>query len=1273
MNASQPSLTTARHYNRGLFSDYYLDQIVPTLPEWVDDNGLFAHARDLRDDLRTLVAALRPESLDESQLEEQWVKPVLEKLGHHWSVQVKIRYREGGYRKPDYVFTATAAEARAFTNEIYEPQHIAHALALGDAKKWGAPLDQASGKERNPSQQIDEYLRYSELAWGILTDGRVWRLYHRDSSKDNTYDAVDLVELLQTDDLHDFYYFRLFFRQQAFAKAGWLEQVLQGSVDYAENLSDRLEEEVYDALELIAEGFLRYRRNRLQPDAATLHEIYEQSLVLLYRLLFVLYAESRNVLPYNDNPEYRDGISLGAHKKEIAEHRDFRPTRLEREVDDGGIYAHLSSLFFIIDVGSPEYDISPYNGHLFADEAHPFLAKKVVGGAYMSEAIDKLTRVPDRNNPRRRVFVDYRDLDVRHLGAIYEKLLEYQLEIATVPLTVRGGKYEPAKDGDDVIKKPGEVYLRGGNNERKVTGSYYTPDYIVRFIVERTLEPLLTEITTQYAALDAEGHWQVRDAAALRGAILSLNILDPATGSGHFMVEAVAYLAEWLRGLGLHPADMDEDEDELVYWKRQVVTACIYGVDVNPLAVELAKLSLWLTTIQRGKPLSFLDHHVKVGNTLVGARLNEIQREWTEKQSTYGQLNLFADNGLIQQVGAAVARMAAIENATITTVSQVKDQEHTYAELRETLAALRQFADQWTARHFGPTFVDSAWSKLFDLASRGAKGTAPELEKLASDFHFFHWELEFPEVFFTPAGQALPDGGFDAVVGNPPYVRQQSISPYKPYLAANYEIFHNNADLFLYFYERALKLVRPSRRIGYITSGTFMNSSSAANFRKYIHENVGFDTVVNFGENQPFKGAEMVYPTMAIIKKDKPQNTFRSLFVEDVYSRQELGEAVKSLPMVDTLSDVTGLDEWRFQSIELTNLFRKVTDSYTSLTDSVNGNLFYGVLTGLNAAFIINESVRQQLINEHISSAEIIQPVLRGQDLRPWYQLENNLHLIVARQGIDIEKYPAVKRHLEQFRDHLEVKPSNWDDKTQGKWLGRTSGNYTWCEWHDTVAYYQEFEKSKIVWPDISKLPRFSLNDGSYIANTGFIVGSSSQSLLALLQSRVLWFAVSQIAVALRLRAGLWQYRLILQFVQRLPIPALTAAQEAGLAALAEDITGLARGRYQLHEGMRKRIAADLGADAGSKLNEKLQSWWELDFVGFRAEVKKAFKRDIALSERDDWERYLADQQAKHTAATHDIIQREIRLNAIVYDAFHLTADEIALIEQATKYPYGAV
>ncbi|MFW5691243.1 MAG: Eco57I restriction-modification methylase domain-containing protein, partial [Chloroflexota bacterium] len=802
-DSSQNPLVGASHLNNGLFADYYLNEIVPTLPEW--DTALFAEAKAALAHLRDLRARTNPAALDESQLEEQWVKPVLDTLSLYFSVQVKIRYRERGYRKPDYVFVVTENEARALTSEVYAPEQIAHALAVGDAKRWGVNLDQSAPGQRNPAQQIDEYLRYSELPWGILTDGRTWRLYHRDSSKYNSYYAVDLDHLLESGNVDAFLYFYAFFRREAFT-SGWLRKVLEGSEDFAQKLTDKLEDEVYEALEMIAQGFLDYRRNRLSAEPATLRNIYEQSLVLLYRLLFIFYAESREILPLHANDEYTNRRSLNAIKRTVAHALDFSQTL---NPDSGEVYNRLRDLFFAIDAGDERLDMPPYNGRLFNDGEHPFLAENTVGDAHIIPALDKLARVTDNG---KRVFVDYRDLDVRHLGSIYEKLLEYELDIAREPLTVKNGQYSPAKQPADAIKQPGQVFLRTGSNERKVTGSYYTPDYIVRFIVEKTVGPLLEAITARHADLDEQGTWHVRDGAALVREVLALNVLDPATGSGHFVVDVTSYIAEWLTSLALRPADLG-DEDELIYWKRQVASACIYAVDINPLAVELAKLSMWLTTLAKGKPLSFLDHHIRVGNSLVGTSISEIddtavsieeEKNRRRKQAraeqkaaaaaAAGQLSMFSDADFTEGVSFAVAQMAAIENTRAEDVKDVKRQEQLYADLTKRLSAWEQAADVWTARYFGLELTAEQWKTVRGFSASGTmppavQGIVSEAARIARQQRFFHWELAFPEIFYDADGNPKAEPGFDAVIGNPPYVRQERIQPIKPFLQAQYEVY----------------------------------------------------------------------------------------------------------------------------------------------------------------------------------------------------------------------------------------------------------------------------------------------------------------------------------------------------------------------------------------------------------------------------------------------------------------------------------------------------
>lgn len=302
------------------------------------------------------------------------------------------------------------------------------------------------------------------------------------------------------------------------------------------------------------------------------------------------------------------------------------------------------------------------------------------------------------------------------------------------------------------------------------------------------------------------------------------------------------------------------------------------------------------------------------------------------------------------------------------------------------------------------------------------------------------------------------------------------------------------------------------------------------------------------------------------------------------------------------------------------------------------------------------------MINEHDSSREIIKPLLRGEDLRPWYFTENGYYLILAKQGIDIDSYPAIKNHLNKHKIALSKRSDSKDGQ---------------CEWYELrpCDYYDEFDKPKIFWAEIAKLPRFAWSSQEHYSNNKVhLVVPSGWHFLAILNSRISWFFISQTAVPLRLRAGLWQYQLTKQFIKRLPIPELRDSQEKELADYAEEISTLARDRYQTHEAFRHRILSDLGTDE-NPLNTKLSAWWDIpNFKSFNTEIKNSFKRDIPVGEeRNDWEKYLLAEQAKHRDFTEKIIAREIKLNAVVYDAFNLNAEERVLIEKASKYPYGAV
>ncbi len=532
---------------------------------------------------------------------------VLRELGHDAFATQPSLAVPGGAQEPDYVFYWDAAARDADKGMTLDEERLSgRAYAVGDAKRWDRPLDVAlkEGKRvfdnQNPSYQISFYMQHAGMEWGILTNGRLWRLYHRSNAyKLDRFYEVDLPALLEAGDPEAFAYFFAFFRRESFEDLPLgIAEILRAGTDYARGIEDTLKAQVYEALRHLAQGFLDYPPNGLGPDPATLKEIYDNSLIVLYRLLFILYGESRGLLPLRESLGYRQNYSLDAIKHAVAEDLDAGRVLL---TDSDILWPRLKALFRIIDRGNAPLSVATFNGGLFDPRLHPFVEENTVGDAHLQQAIDNLARVDGR-------FVDYRDLAERHLGTIYEGLLEFHLEALSEP------------------QEAWTVELLNDRGERRATGSYYTPDHIVKYIVDQCVGPALQRAVEDAEEVDGEG-------TAVE-AVLALNVIDPAMGSGHFLVEATEYIARFLVGLGAgqdRAADAAGegaggygDEAELAYWKRRVVQSCIYGVDLNPLAVELAKLSLWLATAAKDRPLSFLDHHLRCGNSLIGEELGTL-------------------------------------------------------------------------------------------------------------------------------------------------------------------------------------------------------------------------------------------------------------------------------------------------------------------------------------------------------------------------------------------------------------------------------------------------------------------------------------------------------------------------------------------------------------------------------------------------------------------------------------------------------------------------
>ncbi|MDS0473780.1 TaqI-like C-terminal specificity domain-containing protein [Natrinema sp. 1APR25-10V2] len=1144
--------------NRDLFSNHYLDEHLPETEEWdqVSDEELQEAYEDIKD-LWEREKSTAPKR-NESQLEEKFIRPMFRKLGIPFEVEESTSRTQ---RRPDYGFFETEDAARkAFERREEGGDFYKDSVAVADAKRWGRPLDtRGSGEHErdfeNPSYQIHVYLQETPARWAVLTDGKKWRLYYAPTShRLDSYYEIDLPTVLEKGDLEDFKYFYLFFRHEAFLEDtggdSFLDDVYDESNVFAQELGEDLQDNIYEAIKILSEGFLQYPDNDLDEDDLDL--IHDSSLIYLYRLIFVLYAESEGRDLLNTNNEiYEQSYSLNSLKQEIAEELDSADPKYRDWQDN--LQSRLDELFTLIDKGSksrgiPEEDlyIPAYNGGLFRTDPDEddsreakFLANHDVGDAYLAKVIDLLTRSENANGGGK-IFVDYSSLDVRHLGSIYEGLLEYQLNIAEEPLALDDGEYVSANEGDDVVVQEGEVYLTTGSGERKATGSYYTPEYVVEYIVENTLEPLVDDIREELAGQNARGDRGF--AAEFAERVFDLKILDPAMGSGHFLTSAIDYLAREIidaqeKQAAQQGIETVDEEHDINWARRQVAQRCIYGVDLNPLAVELAKVSLWLRTLAAEQPLAFLDHHLKTGNSLVGSDIEEIE-ELESDSGGDGQNASLADfgvarKGTIEQLMRIYEDFIAIENQEL---ADVKEMESKYDEfernkLRQRLEAM---ANVHTAEDFG---LDNLPSDAYERMAAALEDDDEweeieqmqwfqDAQKWADDDNYFHWKLEFPEVYYQEDGQSANVPGFDAVIGNPPYVRQELITQLKDYLQKEFDVYHGRADIYAYFVEQAIELAGENRRLSYILSHKFTKVKSGKGLRNLVG-GYQIEEFIDFQDLPVFGPDVSAYPAIMVLSTSSPTDDFKYAKIDDL-GFSSLPERVEEVKKDVDQSDLSK-DEWTFLGKEERELKNRISDIGRPVVEAI-GDPLVGVKSGLNEVLIIDEEKLTDLFGE-TEDTELFRPIIFGKEIKRFRSPKPESYIMYPYERTDngvevanLEDYEVTKQYLEQHKEDLVSRAIIEDKYPKGE-----------MEWYELQQVNKNVDpsKEKIVYPDISRRAHYTIDtSGSVVTTTGFILQSSDRYYLGLLNSALLeWILAVECAKA---RGGYLRPKA--QYVGNLPI-----------------------------------------------------------------------------------------------------------------------------------------
>jgi len=870
--------------------------------------------------------------------------------------------------------------------------------------------------------------------------------------------------------------------------------------------------------------------------------------------------------------------------------------------------------------------------------------------------------------------------------------------------------------------RAGELYLTGDRGERKATGSYYTPDYIVDYIVEKTVGPVVEERWKEALSKNE----------SLIEATLSVKVLDPAMGSGHFLVGAVEYLA----GKLLQAAERDiewgwvEDQGQFTseWAKREAVSHSIYGVDLNELAVELAKVSLWLVTIAKDKPLSFLDHRLKQGNSLVGARLSDLKYYPGSVNVDKDQFTFpsFVSPKFIEHL---ISKIRELEEIGDDSLIEIKEKERVFEEFRNLpeYTKAKAIANVHTSIFFGnsvsprvtPRGTHSGEDVYHDLfwgimgnESEWRRKTSPgwfrAAQETAREKSFFHWELEFPEVFF--AGGAVKDNpGWDAVVGNPPYVRQEGLGEFKGYFAEKYRAYHGVADLYVYFVELGASLLQKEGFFSYILANKWMRANYGEPLRRWMKERC-IDEIVDFGDLPVFPEAT-TYPCILRLCGGQARPSFRAAEVESLdFGR--LKDYVEDHAYSVSLS---GLDDsgWSLVDESVQRLLEKLRRAGTPLGEYVDGKIYRGVLTGLNEAFVIDGETRGGLIRDDPKSAELIKPFLAGRDIKRYEPPVSDNYLILVPNGWTRTKssgaedpwgwfeakYPAVAAHLTQF----SIAAQKRYDKGEYWWELRS------CD------YYEEFEKPKIIYAEIAINGQFALEtQNSFSDTTTYIMGSDSKYLLGILNSKLWTFLFSN--TSSEIRGGFYRWKR--QYMTPLVIRSISfSTPEADRRRLAEELAGLcAAGRFEevleavdgclpkdaageaIAGGEMSDVVCDLLARLAEEMirmnkekQEEIRGFlaWLSDFTGARIDdlsnktkvsayyeiefsellgVLKKNKKKLAV---DPGRRAFGeDLRREHSASVEKLAPLLLRIgevdrliDAIVYRLYGLTEAEVAIVE----------
>lgn len=831
--------------------------------------------------------------------------------------------------------------------------------------------------------------------------------------------------------------------------------------------------------------------------------LFKKTQKLLDRFLFIFFAEDRLLLPPN------------SIRKIIRQWKDLK----EKYDEYFPLYERFKKYFGYLNTGheGKEHNIFAYNGGLFAPD--DILDNIAIDDEVLFEHTQNLSNYDFES-----------EVSVNILGHIFEHSLT---EIENIQAELEGQEIDKSK------------------RKRKKDGVFYTPKYITKYIVENTVGKLCKEKKTELGVTD-EAYQPVKQRSRqklqklhdYRDWLLQLTICDPACGSGAFLNQALEFLIAEHHYIDELSAKYNKDAIVLSEVENSILENNLFGVDINEESVEIAKLSLWLRTAEKGRKLTSLNNNIKCGNSLID-----------------------------------------------------------------------------------------------DVAVAGEKA--------------FIWKNEFPEVFAK--------GGFDVIIGNPPYVKLETIKESSQQIEkAGYKTFDKRGDLYVLFVEKGFDLLKPKGIISYIMPNKWLQAGYGQSLRAYFLEKK-LEQLIDFGDIQIFQGAT-TYPLIFVASNEKMGKTIdiavlKSATASDFQTNVELSfEAYKSCGF--------GKGTWVISSKFDKKLIEKLKKEFTTLSEFISEKALRGVLTGLTEAFLINEGLKNQMVSEDQKSNELIFPFLLGREVKPFAVANPNNYILLIEKGFTKSRIGEVGEDKAWFWFQKEYPPiANWLAKYKERAIKRTDQGDFWWELR-ACDYYDDFQKPKVMYQKFQVKPCFIYDEqGLYCNDSMWIIPTEKRSLLGVLNSKMGWWLISKYCT--QIQNG---YQLIWKYFGQIPIPNINNE----LDDFVDGIMALTKEKVIKVEVLIALLKSKFPIE---KPSQKLQNWHNLDFREFLKELEKARKKTakenetnytkLTLSEEAEWMQYFNEQKAKVLELQAQIDKTDREIDQMVYELYGLTEEEIEIVENS--------